>query len=112
VKSYSSGEVAWQKCYGGFQSESLRTAFSTTDGGIVLLADSASTDGDLSGLPRPFASWLLKLDEGGNPLFHWGFEAIPSGIAPLLWETPDGDVLLLTGWGTAEKQLVKLSGPS
>ncbi|HRW93510.1 MAG TPA: hypothetical protein P5560_11225 [Thermotogota bacterium] len=112
VKSYSSGDVAWQRCYGGFHAESLRAAIPTIDGGIVLLADSASTDGDLTGLPRPFSSWLLKLDDHGNPLFHWGFEAIPSGIQPPLWQNQHGDFLLLTGWGTPQKQLVKVSGPS
>ncbi len=72
----ATGEIIWQKCYGGTSSENANSIVTTTDGGYLLLGSSSSYDGDLSGIPYhghigPAANdfWLLKV--GSDGIIEW-----------------------------------------
>ncbi len=66
VKIDYTGNILWQKCYGGSQNEAGGTLTATTDGAFLLASYTNSTDGDVS---MPFKgfndAWLVKISASG-----------------------------------------------
>lgn len=61
VRLDSEGELLWQKCLGGSNSDLGRVARQTSDGGYVLVGSSKSTDGDITGNHGNYDIWVVKL---------------------------------------------------
>jgi len=77
VKLDSSGNIEWDKCYGGTGDEYPRTVERSSDGGYILSATTRSSDGDVSGYHpgsepwNPSADiWLIKIDSIGTLLWQ------------------------------------------
>jgi len=61
VKFFPDGEIEWQKAYGGYQADTIRSGQQTLDGGYIVGAYSRSfIEGDESDL------WILKLFPDGE----------------------------------------------
>ncbi len=60
------GKLQWQKSYGGFQFDGIRSVRQTSDGGYIAAAWSASNDGDVSGNHGGFDFWVVKLTTIGD----------------------------------------------
>ncbi len=73
-KADSSGNILWQKSYGGSSIEECRAAALTADGGVVLTGESYVDDGMVSGNHNAgflyFDYWVIKVDSIGN--LEWG----------------------------------------
>lgn len=65
VKVSDSGNMQWQKCYGGSANESANTIIKTTDGGFVFAGFSSSMDGDANVQHDNGDFWIVKLNEAG-----------------------------------------------
>lgn len=65
VKLNQSGLIEWQKTLGGTAKDVGFALTSTTDGAYVMVGNSASNNGDVSGNHGHFDAWVLKL--GSNP---------------------------------------------
>ena len=61
VKLSSSGNILWQKCYGGSSTDIAYTLQQTSDGGLILSGESLSHDGDVFGNHGNFDFWVVKL---------------------------------------------------
>jgi len=61
VKLNSSGDIKWQKCLGGSNSDKANSGEQTTDGGFILAGCSDSNDGDVSGNHGLGDFWVVKL---------------------------------------------------
>jgi len=61
VKLNSSGDIKWQKCLGGSNSDKANSGEQTTDGGFILAGCSDSNDGDVSGNHGSGDFWVVKL---------------------------------------------------
>ncbi len=70
VKMNSTGDIEWQKLYGGSGADIAYSIKQTADGGYLIAgyAGSTSTDGTLSGLTKPgnFDYWIMKLNNTGE----------------------------------------------
>lgn len=67
VKTDSNGNMEWQKCYGGSQSDDITSVIPTTDGGYIFSASVLSTDGDVNCAHYSNQDiWLVKIDNDGN----------------------------------------------
>ncbi len=71
VKLNSTGQIQWQKTYGGSNFEYAVHIEQTTDGGYIIAATTNSKDGDVVGYHytpgNPQADyWILKIDSIGN----------------------------------------------
>lgn len=67
VKLEASGEIQWQKCYGGTDAElNNYTTIATADGGFIITGETYSHDGDVSGNQGGYDAWLLKIDANGE----------------------------------------------
>lgn len=61
LKLDKSGQLVWQKCYGGSQDDRGLEFTQTTDGGFLMCGTSSSNDGDVSGNHGFYDVWLVKL---------------------------------------------------
>ena len=66
VKLDNSGEIEWQKCYGGTSYDDPHTIIATNDGGYICMGNSNSNDGDIVNPEGINKGWLLKIDSVGN----------------------------------------------
>ncbi len=67
VKLNSTGNITWQKCYGGSQNESANDIQKTVDGGYVFTGLSYSVDGDVTCNAGIFDLLVVKISNIGQP---------------------------------------------
>ncbi len=62
-----SGNLTWQKCYGGTKNEEAGIITATLDGGYLLTGTTRSTDGDVSNpLAGEYDTWVFKISTIGD----------------------------------------------
>ena len=68
VKLSTTGDLVWQKCYGGSSEDGVYSIRQTTDGGYIFAGLTTSDDGDLlgQGFHGLEDMWVVKLDSLGN----------------------------------------------
>jgi hypothetical protein len=68
VKLSSTGNLVWQKCLGGWNSDNAFSIQQTTDGGFIVCGSTYSNDGDVSGFHGGNGNdiWIVKLNASGN----------------------------------------------
>ena len=69
VRTDFSGNIIWQKCFGGSSDEFANRVFSTADGGFVVAGMTKSVDGDVAGnhsINDCYDIWLFKVSGAGN----------------------------------------------
>jgi hypothetical protein len=67
IKTDSSGNIVWEKNYGGEATDKFRSIEQTNDGGYIVAGYTESNDGDFSeNHGGEFDSWVVKLDSSGN----------------------------------------------
>lgn len=66
VKLNNSGNIVWQKCFGGSANDIGSSIAKTSDNGFVLFGQSGSNDGDATFSNGSFDYWIVKIDSAGN----------------------------------------------
>ncbi len=66
VKLDASGNIQWQKCFGGTGDDTTPSVVPIADNGFIVAGSTSSNDGDVSGNHGGFDFWILKLDSSGN----------------------------------------------
>jgi hypothetical protein len=67
VKLNSTGEIQWQKCLGGSGDDQAFDIQPTADGGYIMVGQSSSNDGDVSGNHGGNGdAWIVKLNSTGE----------------------------------------------
>lgn len=66
VKLTATGNLQWQKCFGGSWHEYANSVQQTSDGGYVITGSTESNDGDVSNNYGNEDCWLIKLDSLGS----------------------------------------------
>ena len=96
LKLDSTGNIIWQKSFGGNNEDTLWTVLQTSDGGYMI---GGYSDSDISGEKNENSQgdldyWVLKLDSSGN--IQWQNTIGGSGIDRLrsIIETDDGNYIL------------------
>ncbi len=81
------GNILWQKCYGGTARDVPNSIFPTPDGGYIVIGETESNDGDVSGKHNPHGSysdiWVFKINASGNLLWQKCFGGL--GYERLDW---------------------------
>lgn len=62
--------IEWQKCLGGFNTETAGEIDKTPDGGYIIAGTSNSTNGSVTGNHGGYDYWVVKLDATGNILWQ------------------------------------------
>tara|TARA_B100000508_G_scaffold137355_2_gene131763 strand:- start:59565 stop:63446 length:3882 start_codon:yes stop_codon:yes gene_type:complete len=70
VKLDGSGNILWERSYGGSSNDILRSIDQTITGGYILAGYSDSNDGDVTGNNGAFDQWIVKLNSTGDILWQ------------------------------------------
>jgi hypothetical protein len=116
VKLNSSGDIQWQKCLGGSNTEEARAIQQTKDGGYIVAGCSFSNNGDVTVHHNDSIytdCWIVKLDSSGEIQWQkslggnsddWAYsiQQINGGfIVAAITRSSDGDVTRKNnGWST------------
>jgi hypothetical protein len=94
VKLNSSGNIAWQKCLGGHETDRAYSVQQTSDGGYIVVGETWSNDGDVSGLDGAESAWIVKLNSTGD--ISWQRCLGGSGLeeARFIKQTSDGGYII------------------
>lgn len=95
VKLDHSGEVKWQKTYGGQYSDELRSMAATSDGGYVVGAYSNSSEsGDKAGKCNGAGDfWILRLDDKGEVTWQQTYGGAKDDELKSVLQTSDGNYI-------------------
>lgn len=66
VKLSSTGELIWQKCYGGSEYEQAKSIIRKSNSGYIFSGSTNSNDGDVSGLLGSSDFWIVETDTTGE----------------------------------------------
>jgi len=100
VKLDSSGNIAWQKCLGGSDSDAATSIQQTTDGGYIVAGFTYSNDGDVSGKHGSSDAWIVKLDLSGNIVWQKCLGGSNVEQAYSIRQTTD-DGYIVAGWSNS-----------
>ena len=93
VKTDITGNILWEKCYGGSLGEHINKIIPTDDNNYYLFGSSMSYDGDVLN-SGPHGYWVVKIDTLGNILWEnsYGNDRCDDRDAILM---PDGGLLMM-----------------
>jgi hypothetical protein len=69
IRTDLSGDIIWQKCYGGSNDDDPVRIFQTSDDGFMVFGNTKSLDGDVVGNPSLGSEpsiWVFKIDSSGQ----------------------------------------------
>ncbi|WP_181899480.1 hypothetical protein [Flagellimonas nanhaiensis] len=94
VKVDSSGNMLWERSFGGTGIEISYDIVKTQDGGYAIAGNTFSTDTDVSKNNGESDVWLIKIDDSGNLLWERTFGGTGFDAARGLSTTSDGGFVL------------------
>lgn len=97
LKLNVSGNLIWEKNYGGSYGDYAYDMILTSDGDLLISAGSASNDIDLTGNNGGFDIWMVKLDIDGGILWqnNFGGSQMDNGVSII--ETDDNGFVVVGG---------------
>jgi predicted secreted protein len=84
----SSGNVLWQKAYGGTNDDSANAIIQTRNGGYVVVGSTQSFGAGASD------AWVIKLDPSGNIIWQKAYGGSGTDYATSVVPTPDGGYMV------------------
>lgn len=97
VKLDSAGNILWQKCLGGSNTDFARSVRQTSDGGYIVAGFTQSNDGNVTGFHGDRDVWVVKLDSLGNLLWQKCFGGTGKDEAWSVEHTSDGGYVIAGG---------------
>jgi uncharacterized repeat protein (TIGR01451 family) len=96
IKLSSSGNIQWQKCLGGSNSDGASAIIQTADGGYAIAGVAASSDGDVTrnDTRQEENGWGVKLSAVGNIEWQKSVGGTRPDIFRMIVQTPEGGYLL------------------
>ncbi len=107
TKIDNSGNVLWQKVFGGSSYDEATCVIVTSDSGYAIAGRSRSTDFDVVGNHGFFDCWVLKLDGNGNSIWKKSFGGLQLDEASAILQTDDNGFVVL---GTTDSNDGDVSG--
>lgn len=83
------GDLQWQKCFGGTESDYAVAIRQTDDGGFVIAGSSNSDDRDVSGNHGGNDYWVLKIDNKANIIWQRSLGGFHGDNATTIEQTSD-----------------------
>jgi len=90
VKTDESGEIVWQKCYGGTSFESAHSILQTSDSGYIIAATCSSNNGDVTTLLGSYDMWIIKINAHGTVQWQKSYGGNDWDNALCIKQTVDG----------------------
>lgn len=110
VKLDESGNIEWQKCFGGSINDHVSSVRQTLDGGYIAAGSTDSHDGDVSGNHGEDDAWVIRLDAYANIEWQHCYGGSREEYATSIRLTTDGGFIML-GWsGTGDGEVLEPIG--
>jgi hypothetical protein len=98
VKLDSKGNIQWQKCLGGSHGDNANSIVQTSDNGYIVVGQTSSDNGDVSGF-HPFTiswgdAWIVKLNSTGSIQWQKSFGGSDYDIAFSILQASDGEYVI------------------
>lgn len=98
VKINNTGNIVWQKCLGGSNTEKLYDIQPTNDGGCIIAAHTNSNDGNISdGNYHNNDAWIIKIDNSGNINWQHFFGGSNNDFILSIKQTSEGNYICVGG---------------
>ena len=94
VKLNSSGDIIWQKCFGGTNEDYAYSIQQTSDSGFIVAGYTFSNDGDVSGYHGYFDYWVVKLNSSGDIEWQKCLGGTNNDYANSIQQTSDGGFIV------------------
>jgi Secretion system C-terminal sorting domain len=94
VRVDSSGNVLWQKHYGGLQDDIANSVSPTSDGGFYIAGGVFENGVNTPPTNGSMDAWVLRLDANGNELWQRCLGGSSGEITPKIHATTDGGAIL------------------
>ena len=94
IKLTASGELLWERSFGGSGIEIAYDITKTDDGAYVVAGNTFSTDKDISLNHGESDVWLIKIDDNGNLLWEKTFGGSLFDAARAVSKTKDGGFII------------------
>jgi hypothetical protein len=89
----------WSELYGGSKRDVSAKTIATSDGGVLIVGNTMSTDHDIDGYLGMIDAWILKLDGDGNVQWSTNYGTVDhDDFALAVTEYTDGSGFLVTGF--------------
>tara|TARA_B100000508_G_scaffold137355_2_gene131765 strand:- start:66500 stop:69556 length:3057 start_codon:yes stop_codon:yes gene_type:complete len=94
--SFGFGQVSinWQKSYGGSLDDIANSIKPTSDGGIIVVGQSKSSDGDVNVNSGENDYWVTKLDSAGYIIWQNSFGGSGHDVAESIQQTTDNGYII------------------
>jgi hypothetical protein len=112
VRTDSSGNISWKKCFGGTQEEFLNAAIRSSDGNYLLLGYSRSADGDLTNNKGKEDLWIFKIDDTGTLQWQKAYGGSENDEGTALFEDAEGNILVAGNTESANGDVTSNHGSS
>ena len=94
VKLDKTGNIMWEKAYGGSLDEYPLSIDVTNDGGFIVAGSATSSDGDVSSILGMADYWLVKLDSVGTIQWEKSYSGFGIDYATSVVQTKDSGYVI------------------
>jgi hypothetical protein len=94
VKIDKSGNMSWQKCFGGTKNDYAMDAIQTSDGGYFIGAQTYSSDGDVTSPKGDNDFWLIRADANGTIVWERSYGGTDDDELQSMLQLSDGSVVI------------------
>jgi hypothetical protein len=108
VKLNTSGDITWQKSFGGTGFEYGSSIAATSDGGFIVAGYTESNNGDISGYHGGGDAWVFKITNSGNIVWQNPVGYSSNEGANSITITSSGDIVVAGGSGSSDCWISKL----
>ena len=107
AKLDAQGEVQWQRCLGGSESDGVFDVQQTSDGGYILSNWARSNDGDVTdNHGGQYDAWIVKLDDLGGIEWQKCFGGSGAEYAHAIQQDNDGGFLIAGATSSSDGDIV------
>ncbi|WP_375240284.1 hypothetical protein [Polaribacter sp.] len=94
VKISNSGNLIWEKSFGGSEIDEARAITTTNDGNFIIVGDTRSNDKNVSTNNGAADIWVLKISTDGNLIWEKTIGATNFDVARAITKTKDNGFLI------------------
>ncbi|PWK20336.1 hypothetical protein [Xanthomarina spongicola] len=110
IKISATGELIWEKSYGGSQIDEARSIAATNDGNYIIVGDTRSNDLDVSQNFGGADVWVIKISPIGEIIWEKSFGGSSFDISRSIKATQDNGFLISGSSRSANGDLTKNQG--
>ncbi len=103
-------QIEWQACYGGSGFDSAQDIVQTSDGGYVMIAQTTSSDGQVTGYQGSFDFWVVRISATGELLWQRAMGGSGTEFPQAVIQSQDGGYVVAGSTYSIDGDVVNAGG--